>query len=114
MRIGIILCSAILAAFVGWVGRASSQQPDDNTPKVDQERIQALIDKLGSVDFKTRTQASKDLAKVGPAALELLRKASNSPDLEVRCRALALVEEIETNVLTEKMLAPKRLRLVLK
>src|SRR5262249_18009824 len=51
------------------------------------ERIQALIRQLGDHSFKVRTQASKDLVLLGPAAAPFLREATHVKDLEVARRA---------------------------
>lgn len=115
MRLRIIVCSVLCAALVGLLGGAASTPADEKPPqKADRERIQTLIDKLGSSVFEEREAASQELEKSGPAALELLRKATKSADLEVRRRAQTLVGKVETRLLTEKMLAPKQVRVAVK
>ena len=58
-------------------------------------RIEALIKKLGSADFKERQQATEALTELGHEALDLLRKATKSEDAEIKTRAEKLVAEIE-------------------
>ncbi len=58
-------------------------------------KIEALVKKLGSADFKERQQASEKLTELGHEALELLQKATKSKDAEIKTRAEKLVAEIE-------------------
>jgi hypothetical protein len=61
----------------------------------DQDRIQDLIQKLGSDDFSTREQASEELKKTGKNAREALKKAADeSQDPEVRQRARTILDEM--------------------
>jgi hypothetical protein len=56
-----------------------------------------LIRRLGADSFAEREQASADLIALGPVALPQLRQAMRrGPDLEVRRRARACAEQIET------------------
>src|SRR5262245_54732582 len=77
----------------------------------DADRIARLMTQLGSDKCTERDEASKTLDGIGARALESLKKGTNSPDLEVKRRSLALVKKIETRLESEKLLAPTRLRL---
>lgn len=67
--------------------------------------VQRLIGKLGSAQFLERQEASNALQTLGPPALEALRAAALSPDLEIRIRAQELVAQIERKVDTQRLLA---------
>jgi WD40 repeat protein len=59
------------------------------------EKIQHLIEQLGSRDFSEREEASEALRKIGESAWEPLQQALNhSRDPEVRIRAERLIEAI--------------------
>jgi hypothetical protein len=73
--------------------------------------VARLIDRLASQDFAEREKASGDLEALGPAVLEPLRRAARGDDLEVRRRAGELVQRLEARALSEKLLAPTRVRL---
>jgi uncharacterized protein (TIGR03067 family) len=57
--------------------------------------IDRLVRHLGSPQFDEREAAVARLEAIGEPALEALRKAAGSDDVEVRRRARALVEAIE-------------------
>jgi hypothetical protein len=60
----------------------------------DPDRIQDLIRKLGSEDYATREQATRELEKIGKSARPALQKAAEeSEDPEVRQRAQNLLDE---------------------
>jgi hypothetical protein len=70
----------------------------------DQDRIQELIQKLGSDEFSTRERASEELKKAGKAAREALQKAAEgSDDPEVRQRAKDILEEMAKAPAPRKM-----------
>jgi hypothetical protein len=54
-----------------------------------------LVEKLGSPDYATREQATKDLIAMGERAVPALRKALESKDLEVSLRAGRALRAIE-------------------
>jgi uncharacterized protein (TIGR03067 family) len=58
------------------------------------ERIARLIQQLGDDDFDTREAATRALGAIGVPALAALRKATSSPDLEVRRRATRISQAI--------------------
>jgi RNA polymerase sigma factor (sigma-70 family) len=80
----------------------------------DDAKIAALIEQLGSDQFAQREKATKELEKLGLAALDALRKAATSDDLERRKRATELLKKIEAQAAQAEVLRPKRLRLVYK
>ncbi|HEY7158134.1 MAG TPA: HEAT repeat domain-containing protein [Gemmataceae bacterium] len=88
--------------------------PSPAGESVDKEKIAKLIDQLGSGAFAERQKATKELAAIGAPALEALRKAAQSEDAEVRKRANELVRKIEKEVVSARLLAPKRIHLVYK
>lgn len=55
----------------------------------------ALIVQLGDNDYSTREAASRELLLLASPPTGTLREAANSPDLEVRYRARAIIEKIE-------------------
>lgn len=78
------------------------------------EKIDTLIEQMGSGTFREREKASKELAAIGVPALEALRRAARSDDAEVRKRAEELIPKIETQAESLRVLAPKRVHLVYK
>jgi hypothetical protein len=60
-------------------------------------RITKLVAQLGSEDFDQREQASEDLARIGPTAIEPLRTAAKSTDPEVRQRASDLLTRLDSD-----------------
>jgi hypothetical protein len=79
-----------------------------------QKRIDELIKQLGADGFDEREQAQKKLEKIGPAALESLRKAAKDPEAEISRRAADLVARLEELLKSGKQLAPKKVNLKLK
>ncbi|MEK7270983.1 MAG: hypothetical protein AAB215_08615, partial [Planctomycetota bacterium] len=69
--------------------------PEPGDPAPGDEKISALIAKLGHDEFSVREAAMKDLRKIGKAALRLLKEATGNADPEIRSRAQDLVDEIE-------------------
>ena len=61
----------------------------------DQERVQKLIQDLSDASKDERSKAVEELAKIGRPALEALRKAATSADLEVKGLANQAIEKIE-------------------
>lgn len=86
-------------------GSLSAAEPDAG-------RIARLIAQLGSTSFAEREAATDQLAALGPAALEALRRAADANDPEVRRRAQKLVRQIEQRLTTARLLEPRRVRLV--
>jgi hypothetical protein len=61
----------------------------------DQDRIQKLIQSLSDASKDERTKAVDELAKIGRPAIEPLRAAAKSSDLEVKGLANQAIEKIE-------------------
>jgi HEAT repeat protein len=89
---------ALLLVGVGtaWVGAAAPLQPaqEPNAPAaVAPEQLQAAIDKLGDLDYPTRTAAARTVRRTpnSQAAPALLRAVDEHKDGYVRYRALVLL-----------------------
>jgi hypothetical protein len=63
-----------------------------------------LVDRLGSPRYAEREAAADDLERLGRQAIPALRAARDARDLEIRTRALALVNKIEGALLTQPTL----------
>src|SRR5262245_42296621 len=74
------------------------------------ERINQLVKQLGSSKFAERENAKRELEKIGVPALEALRKAAQSSDLETSRRASELVKKFDAKIATDTLLAPKRVK----
>jgi hypothetical protein len=84
------------------------------TSKVDSDQISKLIDQLGSNNFRQRKKATLALDAIGAPALEALRKAMTSKDLEISQRARNLVARIEKRIESAAILTPTKVHLVCK
>jgi hypothetical protein len=82
--------------------------------KSSQERVHKLIAQLGNESCAQRNQAARELELIGPLALDVLRAAIQHQDVEISSQAARLISLIEQQDLTSKMLAAKKVRLVLK
>ena len=78
-----ILCALVVAP-------VSAQEPAAPQP-VSAAQLKAAIDKLGNLDYATRTDASRTVRRLPPAATSSPTAASNSapPGLETVCRSAA-------------------------
>src|SRR5438128_1285045 len=115
MRNFALLATLTATLALGWSSRADDTKPGDKAaPAADTQRIDELIKQLGSSKFTERNTANKELEGLGMAALEALRQAAKSKDLETSRRAGELVQKLEAKITNDKMLAPKRVRLNLK
>ena len=85
-----------------------------DAPKPGVGAVGRLIDQLGHPSFAMREDASKTLLELGEPALDALRRARTSTDAEIRRRVTLLVRQIEQQVETARVLAPSRIRLMLK
>src|SRR5436190_18375037 len=74
------------------VGSGSMREKLDNDGTAD--RVVGLITQLGDGKFARREAAGKELVAIGEPALSALRKASASPDPEVRTRAERVIGSI--------------------
>jgi hypothetical protein len=88
--------------------------PSPAEEAVNPEKIDRLIEQMGSGTFAEREQATKALDAIGVPALKALRKAAKSDDAEVRRRAVELVKKLEKQAESARILAPKRVHLVYK
>jgi hypothetical protein len=93
---------------------AAAALADSGDSKVDQGRIDKLIQQLGSRKFAERARARLDLDKIGEPALSALQKAAKSEDAEVRRVAGDLVKGIEGRLQSARLLAPKRVHVKVK
>jgi hypothetical protein len=109
MRTRYLLAALIVAGLALVISLPS---PADEAPS--KEKIDKLIEQMGSGTFSEREKATKELAAIGPPALEALRKAAKSDDAEVRKRAKELIPKIERQAEIKRVLAPKRVHLVYK
>jgi hypothetical protein len=67
-------------------------------PEARAERVRTLIARLDADDFQTRENASKELEKLGRGTEPALRRVlAGGPSAEVRRRAEALLERLESN-----------------
>jgi len=70
--------------------------PSPTVPQAMRDRIASLIRDLGHPDWRTREEAGKQLARVGPLArMQLEEAARHATDPEVRRRAKELLQTIE-------------------
>lgn len=104
------LLLAILGAGLGLV----SLVPLSSAPPVSSERIEKLIADLGSSRNEDREKATRELAAIGKPALELLRKAARSGDLETQRRAGELIQRLEVRQTNEKALTPAKVHWIFK
>ncbi|MFN4258361.1 MAG: HEAT repeat domain-containing protein [Gemmataceae bacterium] len=90
---------------LAWVVAAPVSTVDE------QKQIEQLIDLLGNGSFVEREEATSALEKIGAPALEALRKAAQSDDVETRKRASELVNKISQKMTAANLLAPTRVHL---
>lgn len=88
--------AVIVILSLGGSGTADETQPAQPKEAAQQEQadLQALIRDLGADDFRVRELATQGLIQAGNKSLPLLKRASQSPDPEVRWRAQKAIEEI--------------------
>ena len=86
--------------------------PADEAPS--KEKLDKLLEQMGSGTFAEREKATKELSAIGVPALEALRKAAKSEDAEVRKRAEDIIPKIEKQAESIRILTPKRVHLVYK
>ena len=76
----------------------SSEPAEESTLQLSDAEIADLVAKLGSQQFNEREAATRQLQKVGQAALPQLREATQSKDREIRIRAEQLVKAMEEKI----------------
>jgi hypothetical protein len=91
-------------------GLTAAADTEANASKED-ERIAELIEKLGNAKFSERESARRELESIGMPALEALRRAAKSSDLERSRRAGDIVRVLEEKASTAQILAPVKVRL---
>ncbi len=104
----------LLALLIGLGVALLGSLPSPAGETVSGEKIDKLIEQMGSGTFAERQKASKELDAIGAPALKALRKAAKSEDAEIRKRAEELVKKIEKQAESATILAPKRIHLVYK
>jgi hypothetical protein len=77
---------------------SADEDLDEPPLQLSDAEIAQLVEQLGSTKFKEREAATRQLQKVGQAALPFLREAMKSKDREVRVRAEQLVKAVEERV----------------
>ncbi len=76
----------------------------------DEKRAAALVRRLGDESYERRQQASDALAALGPVAMPYLRRAVHDTDPEIRRRARACLEAVDSG--REVVLAGAAVRLL--
>jgi hypothetical protein len=109
MRARSLLTALIVAGLALMIALPS---PADEPPG--KEKIDKLIQQMGSGSFSEREKATKELEAIGLPALKGLRQAARSDDTEVRKRAGDLLLKIERRAESQRVLAPRRVHLVYK
>ncbi len=107
----LVAVAVVLAAVTPSLAVTPSQAQTDGA---EPQRLDSLIKKLGSPKFSEREEARKELEAFGTAALDALKKAAQSDDLETSRRASEIVRKLEERIATDNILAAKRVRLNLK
>lgn len=74
----------------------------------DDAALQDLIKKLDDSSLEVREKALRDLVKLGPKALESLRKAVSSESAELRVRAEQAIRAIELEVKSREVCPPSK------
>src|SRR5262245_37602276 len=77
----------------------------------DRQRIDSLIQQLGSPRFSERQAASKQLEAIGAPVLDALKKVAAGTEPDKRRRSEELIARIESRLLTERLLKPTNVHL---
>lgn len=88
--------------------------PNGAAESVNAEQIDELIGQLSSRRYSLREEAQQKLAALGMDALDALREAIKSDDMETSRRAKELVEKLESEIHTANILQPTLVHLVYK
>jgi hypothetical protein len=105
-----LLAALLVGLGIGMAGVLSrTASADDDTG-----RITKLVRDLGSKKFAIRDRAKRELETLGMEALEALRQAARSADLETSRRAGAILKKLEEKIERDNLLAPKKIRLNVK
>jgi hypothetical protein len=95
----------------GWASADDTKAKRQSAQQVVAEQAARLVAELGSDDFETRERAARQLETLGPAVVPALRKATTSPDPEVRRLAVQVAERLARKMEAAEVLEPKRFRL---
>jgi hypothetical protein len=109
---GVVLAAGVIA--IGVIGWSHGVLADEPAKNADADRIDKLIEQLGSAKFSEREAASKELEKIGVPALDALQKAAKSTDLETRRRAQSIIAKVRRGRAGWEVSQPTRLHLVYK
>jgi hypothetical protein len=90
----------------GWVLMVSLIGAATRGADEDATQLRRLVGRLASSDFRERESASRELERLGPAAVAPLREAARTGDAETRRRAGTLVDQIERRQAVSRVLAP--------
>lgn len=91
MKCAAMSLGMMLASWLGTLITAPAVSQADDQAK----RIAELVGQLGSEEVAVREKASGELLKIGKPAVEALRKATESQDVEVKARARILLDKIK-------------------
>lgn len=108
MRNRCLILALVLGLGFGFVGLA---RPAASANNDDAEKINKLVEQLGSSKFADRDKAKRELESLGMKALEALRKAAKHGDLETSRRASEILKKLEDKIATDAILAPKKVKL---
>src|SRR5947209_3366069 len=111
-----MLSSLWTAAVLLGLSAAGPGEPARGGDTPEKGRVEELIKKLNSNKFADRERASAALEKLGADALEALKKAAAAKDTdqETRSRAEKILAKLGNKLESAALLAPTKLRLVLK
>jgi hypothetical protein len=115
MRVTPLLLALLLSVgLLGLLPVAADTPKKAEAEADDTNRIAKLVEQLGSESFAERKKATEALDEIGGPALDALRKATQSNDLETRKRATDLVRRIEKRVASARILQATQVHLVFK
>jgi HEAT repeat protein len=86
-------CVLLSSALLAHCPAVAAEPP----PPEFQKHVANLIRQLGADKFQDREAAARDLEAAGPAALDQLRQATKSTDLEIARRAADIIPIVERN-----------------
>jgi hypothetical protein len=109
MRRNHLIAAVVVGLGVGALLWAAPPAESPNPEKIDK-----LVEQLGSSSFADREKAQTALEAIGAPALPALRKAAKSDDPEVRRRAATLLGPLEHKAEQAAILAPTKVHLVYK
>ncbi|MDF1844574.1 MAG: hypothetical protein P1U77_24430 [Rubripirellula sp.] len=81
---------------------ASGLTTTDRKEKLEPEIVESLVEDLGSKRFRVRRLAAVKLALIGPPAIESLKAAATSQDIEVRTRSKSILADIQRGLASER------------